>query len=395
MSHEIVLSKRDVRRLAVIQQGLNARAPFGRGKDGVRRMIDRIGYVQIDTISVVERAHHHVITSRVPGYRKRMLTDLQVKHRAILEYWAHAAAFIPIGDYRYTIPIQEQFRSGADGWPKADKKVRQFVYDRIRTEGPLKSRDFERLKDRRGDGWWDWKPAKLALQRLFFEGKLVISHREGFQRVYDLPERVLPAEINTSSPSRAEYADHLIDNYLQAHGLGNPKSIAYLRKGMSKMVAKRLTERLKSGELVKVKIDGINSDYYANSSIEDALSNRISKQIRILSPFDNLVIQRDRLSELFDFDYQIECYVPRPKRVHGYFVLPLLMGDRFVGRMDAKADRKNKQLNIISLILEPKVKENVFLEKFMPAITDFKEFNNCESVKVLCDVPFKRQLEHV
>jgi uncharacterized protein YcaQ len=395
MSHEILLSKKQARRLAVVSQGLHARAPFGRGRNAVIRMIDDIGYVQIDTISVVERAHHHVIATRVPGYQNKFLKDLQVKHRSILEYWAHAAAYIPMEDYRFTIPTQKWFRSGGDGWPKADKRVKQYVCDRIRNEGPLMSRDFEPLKDRRGDGWWDWKPAKLALQRLFFEGELVISHREGFQRVYDLPERVIPSDIDISAPSDHEYADYLIDRYLKAHGVGSAKSIAYLRKGMGKVVSDRLLSRTKSGELTKVKIGGVNSRYYGKADLEAALSTRISKEIKILSPFDNLVIQRNRLSELFDFDYQIECYVPKPKRIHGYFVLPLLMGDKLVGRMDAKADRKKKQLNINSLSLEPKVKEDAFLQKFLPAIGDFAKFNNCTEINVVCDLPYKDVIKQI
>jgi uncharacterized protein YcaQ len=323
-----------------------------------------------------------------------MILDLQVKNRSILEYWAHAAAFIPLRDYRFTIPIQEHFRSGGDGWPRADKRVKRYVLDRISREGPLMSRDFERIKDKKGDGWWDWKPEKLALQRLFFEGELVISHRKGFQRVYDLPGRVLPSDIDTSTPAKEEYADHLIDRYLQAHGLGTAKMISYLRKGMGRIVADRLDKRSVSGELVPVHIKNVKSKYFTKPDMLTASSKRIAKDIKILSPFDNLVIQRERLFELFDFDYQIECYVPREKRVHGYFVLPLLMGDRLVGRMDAKADRKNGQLNIISLYLEPKVNENLFVEKFIPALRDFADFNNCNRIKVLCDVLFKNKIEY-
>jgi uncharacterized protein len=383
MSESLTISPKQARRLAIIHQGLHATAPFGRGKNGVMKAIDQTGYVQIDTISVVERAHHHVIRSRVPNYDKSYLLDLQVNDRKLLEFWAHAAAYVPMSDYRYTLPIVDHFRSGKDPWPKGDKKVMKYVLDRIRDQGPLMSRDFEAIKDRKGDGWWEWKPAKRALQRLFFEGELLVSHRQGFQRVYDLTERVIPSEIITKNPSTEEYADFLIDRHLRAHAFGSPSMIAYLRRGMVAAVSKRLKKRYANGELMRIEIKALEkSDLYAKPDLLNHSGTRISKQLKILSPFDNSVIQRDRLSVIFGYDYLIECYVPKAKRSYGYFVLPLLLGDRFVGRLDAKADRKTKTFAVISLHIEKGVDEDEFLMKLMPALREFSLFNGCESIHV-------------
>lgn len=387
MSESLTISQKQARRLAIIHQGLHTTTPFGRGKSGVLKAIEQTGYVQIDTISVVERAHHHVLRSRVPNYKKEYLHDLQIKDRKVLEFWSHAAAFIPMSDYRFTLPIVDHFKAGKDNRPTGDKKLMRHVLDRIRNEGPLMSRSFEPASNPKGDGWWEAKPAKLALLRLFFEGEILVSHRQGFQRLFDLTERVIPSDISTTSPSKEEYADFLIDRHLKAHAFGSASMIAYLRKGMKPTVNKRLKERHAEAGLIRIEIKGMeNTDLYASPDLLKSSNSRITKQLKILSPFDNSVIQRDRLSAVFGYDYLIECYVPKPKRIYGYFVLPLLLGDTFVGRLDAKADRKKKVLNIISLHLEAGVDEEAFLVKFAPAIKEFCTFNGCVRIEVLSSV---------
>ncbi len=384
MSESLTITPKQARRLAIIHQGLHTSSPFGRGKNGALKAIEQTGYIQIDTISVVERAHHHVLRSRVPNYKKEHLHELQVKDRKVLEFWSHAAAYIPMSDYRFTLPIVDHFRSGNDGRPTGDKKLMRHVLDRIRAEGALMSRDFESANNPKGDGWWEAKPAKLALLRLFFEGEILVSHRQGFQRVYDLTERVVPSDISTIIPSTEEYADHLIDRHLRAHAFGSASTIAYLRKGMKPSVNKRLKERHAAGGLTRITIKSLEtSELYAHPDLLKNSGTRIAKQLKILSPFDNSVIQRGRLSAIFGYDYLIECYVPKPKRIYGYFVLPLLLGDKFVGRLDAKADRKKKVLNVISLHLEHSVDEDEVLSKLVPALRKFRLFNGCEEIQVL------------
>lgn len=373
------ISKKTARRLIVHAAGLDRQVPFGKGVTGVFRTIDHLGYVQIDTISVIKRAHHHVLATRVPGYSSEWLYQLQQDKR-VLEYWAHAAAFLPMEDYRFTLPIKKYFRENRDPWPKSEKKLMQDVLDRIKHEGPLMAKDFETDRIRQGQGWWDWKPAKLALERLFLQGSLVTVGRSGFQKIYDLPENVIPDHINTKEPTTDEYARYLIDRYLQSLGLATLGEITYQRKNIKSSVKKVLDLQVQEGSIKRVEVSGIpKMEYFAESSLLER-QVRITPKIHILSPFDNLTIQRNRISALFDFDYQIECYVPQPKRKYGYFCLPLLYGDQFIGRLDAKADRKDKILIIKNLHFEEKKYSKINPVKYSQALKEFADFNECHQV---------------
>lgn len=384
VSKEIhTITKKEARRLALHCQGLDLKWPFGRGREGVRKAIEQLGYTQLDTISVVERAHHHVLWSRVPDYRKEHLKDLQIKKREIFEYWAHAAAYLPIRDYRYAMPVMRYFREHRDRWPKSKPQIKKEVLQRVREEGPLMSRDFKHPNEKKGDGWWDWKPAKLALQRLFFEGKILVRERTGFQRVYDVPERILPGDTDTSEPSKEEYADFLIRGTIRSHGVATSQTMAYQRRGMHSPVLERLKEHIEAGEIVPVRIRGLGkTQFYSCPELLDHNDVRIMRYMRILSPFDNAVIQRRRVEQLFDYDYQIECYVPKDKRQYGYFCLPLLLGDRFVGRIDAKADRKKSILHLKHVAMERDMDFERFSQKLAEALPAFIEFNDCAHLEI-------------
>ena len=188
-----------LRRLALAAQGLLQAQPYGRGLAGARKAINHIGYVQIDTISVVERAHHHIFHSRVPKFKPAM-TNQMLLDGDIFEYWAHAAAFLPIADFRFSLPYKHAIKSGQTHWYKTrDKKLMGELLARIRSDGPIRSRDVETNITKRA-GWWDWKPAKKALEQMYMEGDLMVSDREGFQKTYDLTERVLPSHVNSQMP---------------------------------------------------------------------------------------------------------------------------------------------------------------------------------------------------
>lgn len=376
------ISRKQARRLALSHSGLHTNAPFGRGRKGVVKAIQKIGYVQVDTISVVNRAHHHVLWSRVPGYQPTLLNDVQINDRQIFEFWSHAAAYLPTEDFRFTLPMVQSFQEHRDPWPKSEQKVKDKVLDRIRAEGPLMARDFQMEGQKKGDGWWDWKPSKVALQRLFLEGELLIRNRIGFQKVFDLTERIIPNAFDQAVPSKEEYARYLIERTINSHGLAATIEMAYLRKGgMHAVVKSEVQKMTEAGELQPLKIKGIEETYYTFTDNLENAPSRISRKIRILNPFDNTVIQRNRLSSLFDFDYQIECYVPAPKRIHGYYVLPILYGDDFIGRMDAKADRKKRVFYVQKLSLETSTKINdVLLSELASALVDFMRFNNCDEI---------------
>lgn len=378
VSHLISLS--DARKLFLHSQGLYGH-DFGKKKTGVLNLIEHLGYVQIDTISVVERAHHHTIFTRIRDYQKKHLDEL-MDDRLIFEYWSHAAAYLPMRDYRFSLPRKKLFSDGKQHWFK-DKKPTQYVYDRIKTEGPLQSKDFEEKKET--TGWYEWKTTKQALEQLFMEGKLMVAGRKNFQKVYDLTERVLPTGTDTKMPTEKEMAEHLILSAIRANGIVAQHEIAYLRKGHKDKVQKALKHLIKEGEVIEINIDKIKETYYTTSEKLDILDDiKATKKVHILSPFDNAVIQRKRLQTLFDYDYTIECYVPAPKRVHGYFCLPILYGDRFVGRMDCKADRSIGELIIQKLWLEEGFKPtDTFLKALAKSTDEFAAFNNCESVKLV------------
>jgi uncharacterized protein YcaQ len=369
-----------LRRIALNQQGLLKAEFFGRGKGATLRAIEQLGYVQIDTISVVERAHHHVLWSRVPNYRTKFLDQL-VKQRLVFEYWFHAAAWLPMTDYRFALPRMASMNGERNWFEASDRKLTDSILRRIETEGPLRARDFADTREV-NNGWWDWKPAKQALEQLFMRGELMVSGREGFQKVYDLSERVLPDWVDRSMPGLDDYASHLIDTTLRAHGFASLVSMTYLRKGrqLRDAVKQQLLQRLETNLLTTVDL-GDNNPLYIDPELLESRAPRSSAQVRILSPFDNAVIQRQRGREIFAFDYQIECYVPAPLRQFGYFCLPIMYRDCLVGRIDCKAHRNDNLLEIRSLYIEHKVGAD-FIELLCQALRSFADFNNCTRLQV-------------
>lgn len=373
-----------LRRIALAAQGLQQAQPFGRGMTGARNAINHLGYVQIDTISVVERAHNHVLSSRVPGFDPQMINNM-LEARDIFEYWSHAAAFIPISDYRFSLPYKQALKSGQVHWHKnRDTKLMKELLQRIRSDGPLRSRDLEASSEKRG-GWWDWKPAKKALEQLYMEGDLMVTDRVGFQKSYDLSERVLPPATDTRMPDSEEFATHLLDQQLSCHGLVSIKGLTYLRRNteLRNSMKALVNERLAQQMLEQIQLPGGEVFLIEADSLERTLP-RQSQRMQILSPFDNSVIQRDRLRALFQFEYQIECYVPAAKRRYGYFCLPLLYRSEFIGRMDCKAHRNNAELEIKSLHLEADhFDDDAVVQAFIVAVRQFCRFQRCHTVSLV------------
>lgn len=377
------LSTAKLRCIALAQQGLlnqkTQTAETAVGASGVAATIARLGYVQIDTISVVERAHHHVLWTRVKNYKPEYL-DAAVKEKKVFEYWFHAAAYLPINDYRFALPRMNAIKSGEKHWfDNIDKKLLRSVYRRIQAEGPLRARDFADTKST-NTGWWDWKPAKQAIEQLFMQGDLMIVGREGFQKRYDLTERVLPESINTTTPDVAEEARFLVDTILRAHGFASLKSFTYLRKGKALRIAVKecLEAYIDLGQVVIIQSPA-GDEFYCDAKLFEQ-KKRPGSRVRLLSPFDNLVIQRERCRQIFEFDYQIECYVPAAKRLYGYFCLPLLYKDKLVGRLDCKAERKTKVLQV--KYLQHVAAGDGFLPSLADALKRFMKFNGCTAIEV-------------
>ncbi|MBL4821788.1 MAG: YcaQ family DNA glycosylase [Gammaproteobacteria bacterium] len=372
-----------LRRLSLDAQGLLQAQPYGRGLAGARKAINHLGYVQIDTISVVERAHHHVFHSRVPKF-KPATTNQLLLDGDIFEYWTHAAAFLPIIDFRFSLPYKHAIKNGQTHWYKTrDKKLMDELLARIRSDGPIRSRDVETNTTKRAS-WWDWKPAKKALEQMYMEGDLMVSNREGFQKTYDLTERVLSSHVNSQMPSMEEFAAHIVNQQLHCHGFASLKGLTYQRRSpeLRKALKALVNERLAQRTLEQLQVSSGEVFILETGALERPLP-RLNNRMLILSPFDNSVIQRERLKALFQYDYRLECYIPEAKRQYGYFCLPLLYRDEFIGRIDCKAHRKISQLEIKSLHLEQhNFDEELVITAFVDAITQFCHFQNCDSVSL-------------
>lgn len=387
MAREFTLPQ--LRFLTLESQGLTKPYPFGKGKEAVLKALEHLGYLQIDTLSIVERAHHHTLWTRIPDYKTEYLDELVEEHK-VFEYWFHAASYLPMKDFRFALPQMLDVKQSKTHYYNADPKVMKYVLDTIRAEGPKKVRDFENETKKAGS-WWSWKPTKVALERLFLQGDLMISSRNGMQKMYDLTENVLPKSINTTLPTDLEFAEYLVKTYLNAYGFTTVKQITHLKTGalIRKNIDTVLKTMLQEGTIQQVNIENMPSVFVPNNLHEKPLAKATSS-IRLLSPFDNSIIHRDRVKQFFDFDYKIECYTPKEKRQFGYFCLPILFGDTFIGRVDCKAHRKEKQFELIHLHIENQnIDIELWGEPFVKAIRQFANFNGCQSLKVTKVSPTK------
>ncbi len=382
---KIKWSKDRAREFALTRQ-LLAGARLPGTKAGTLRAIEHLGYVQIDTINVVERSHHITLKTRVEDYNSRHLHDLQAKDRKIFEYWAHAASVVPMKDYRFYIPaMKRKPREGSwfDQWAKKNPEAIKMVRKRIHKEGPLAPSDFEDDRKRKRGTWWDWKPAKAALEVLFWRGELMVRERRNFQRVYDLTGRVLPGTVDTKVPTGQEEKEFFVRRALNALGVATLRDIER-HIGISGKLSEEVRQLQVAGEIIEMEIEGLQKTYYAlTKEIERSTRSRTQNDDRVLflSPFDNLIILRDRTLALFDFDYSLECYTPQAKRKYGYFCLPILWRKRLVGRIDPKADRERKVLLVQNLHIEKNIEDKkTFSKALVEALNDFARFNACERV---------------
>jgi len=388
------ISSAHARRLALRAQGLDASHRPGRGVDGAAATVERLGYVQIDTIAVIERAHEHILWTRQPAYRPAFLQQL-MQERRVFEYWTHAASYVPMADFRFYGRHRRWHAAGGHrlDWLREHGKIVEHVRQRIREEGPLLAADFKDIEGRRGP-WWDWKPAKMALEAMYDAGELMIAERRGFQRVYDLAERVLPAGLDTTEPDTGECALWAVHRTLDNLGVADEGQMRIWFRDRALLHA-TLQGLLETGEIEPVEVRSAAGDplYARAADLQATARSRAGRRVHLLSPFDNLVIRRRWLQRFFDFDYTIECYVPGPKRRYGYFCLPVLFGDRFVGRLDPKAERKDGVFVVRCLELEPDMQD---VEALVPPLAEsiwrFARFNSCRHVRVEAVRPAKYKM---
>jgi uncharacterized protein YcaQ len=358
----IKLSLETARTLAVVKQGLHRRPPVADRRsllEGVRR----IGLLQLDTISVVARSHYLVMLSRVGLYDPADLDALLHPDRRLFEGWAHAACLIPVESYEYFAPlIQARREQPPQHWIERrlgddPQGVLDAVLAEVRERGPLASRDFEDPRDQRGT-WWDWKPAKTALEVLFHGGYLMVDRREGFQRYYDLAERVLPASADPPLHTLDDYHRWATLRAVSCMGVATAPQVSDYYRQKKPATRTRVGRLAAAGALVPVEVEGWKETAYMDPAdlplVQEIESGAHQPELTtFLSPFDNLTWDRQRLSDLFGFDYRIEMYTPVAQRQYGYYVLPILHRGRLVGRLDPKADRKAGTLIVRAIYLEP------------------------------------------
>lgn len=349
------ISLAQARRIALAAQGFGAGRPEAVDRGHLRRAVQRLGLHQIDSVNVLVRAHYLPAFSRLGSYDRGLIDRAAwgaKGERRLFEYWAHEASLLPLSFYPLLRWRMEEADGGLTGWgamrryATEHRPVAMAILARIRGEGPLAASDFEEGKSR--SGWWEWGETKRALEWLFWAGHVTTATRRGsFERVYDLPDRVLPAAIRAlPTPSKADAQRALVAHAATSLGIASEAELRdYFRldpAGCNRAVA----DLVEAGELIPARVDGWTRPVYLH---RDARRPRRIRAQALLAPFDPLIWERGRTERLFGFRYRIEIYTPAAKRVHGYYVLPFLLDDRLVARVDLKADREGRRLIVQAL----------------------------------------------
>jgi uncharacterized protein len=341
------MTKAEARRIWQRAQRLDVPAPFGEGPQATAAAVEHLGYVQIDTIHVIERCHHHILWTRIPNYQRADLRQAQSIDKTVFEYWTHALSYVPAKDLRFFLPAMKQHRREGHKWfgsvsPADLRKVMRL----IRRDGALTIRDIDDdvLVDKEHP-WASRKPSKRALQLAFHAGQLTISERNGMLKTYELMARHFGWDTPSSEPPKPATAReihiYLLERALRAQGIVSLDSICHL-DAPSKAAIRRLIEsRVRAKSLVPVALEGAaKQEHWAEPGTLEAASDGGSDLVHILSPFDPLIIQRKRTELFFGYGHRFEAYVPKEKRLFGYFALPVLVGDDIVAAIDLKTDRK-------------------------------------------------------
>jgi uncharacterized protein len=341
------LTKAAARRIWLRAQRLDARAPFGEGPPATAAAVEQLGYVQIDTINVIERCHHHILWTRIPGYRRADLRQAQSIDKSVFEYWTHALSYVPAKDLRFFIPAMRRHRREGHKWLSSVSLADlRKVLRLIRREGALTIRDIDDdvLVDKE-HLWASRKPSKRALQLAFYEGRLTISERTGMLKTYELMQRHFGWDEPPKPASARETTAYLLDRALRAQGVVSLDSICHLDAPSKPQVRRLIEARVRRNELVPVALEGAGKqEHWAEPATLESPGGAASELVHILSPFDPLIIQRKRTHLFFDYEHRFEAYVPKEKRRFGYFALPVLAGDGFVAAIDLKTDRKGRKL---------------------------------------------------
>ncbi|MGB3335663.1 MAG: winged helix DNA-binding domain-containing protein [Devosia sp.] len=343
----LTLSPVSARHLWIAAQRLDSDTPFGDGPAATLAAIAHLGYVQIDTINVIERCHHHILQSRIPAYRRSDLAQVQSTDKSVFEYWTHALSYVPTSDLPFFVPAMKQYRETPSRWfgsvtPGEVKKMLK----RLRAEGPLSIRDIgdDELVDK-NHPWASRKPSKRVLEMMFYQGLVTVGARQGMVKTYDLLTRHFGP---MPKPATArQITAYKLDRALRSQGVVSLDSICHLDAPSKQGVRELIDSRMRRKLLVPVRLEGAEKvPHWAEPETLESVASEPPTLVHILSPFDPLIIQRKRLKLFFGYDHLFEAYVPAARRKLGYFALPILMGDRIIAAFDLKTDRSNRKLLI-------------------------------------------------
>lgn len=345
-NHPFPIDQLAARRIWLRAQRLDQRAPFGEGSDAVARAVQHLGYVQIDTINVIERCHHHILFSRIPDYKRADLRHAQSVDKSIFEYWTHALAYVPSADLPFFIADMKYYRTNGHGWCATVTPADKRKVMRLAKAGPLSIRDIEDdvLRDKDHE-WASRKPSKRALQLAFFEGHLTVSERTGMLKTYDLLLRHFGWDRLPKAATASEIFAYLLDRALRSQGIVSLESICHLDAPSKAGVRQLIEARIRRKALVPIALEGAGKqEHWATPETIEAAQSEPHGLVHLLSPFDPLIIQRKRTHLVFGHDHRFEAYVPKEKRKLGYFALPVLLDDKIVAAIDLKTDRQNRKL---------------------------------------------------
>lgn len=403
MNSVLTVTRDDVKRLAVYKQGLHLR-PESNSKEDLKQIIERIGLLQLDSISVVERSHYLVMLARAGLYNRQDLDEL-LTEGFLFEQWSHVACQIPMKDYPYYYPNLLNKRKN-EHYPVLRERIGENpeelmaqVIGAIRENGPMASKDFDSPRLNEG-GWWNWKPAKNALEYLFMRGELMVKTRKNFHRYYDLPERVLEGQDFVLNKSLDDYYVWTVESGLRHVGIGTVDHIAdYYRQG-KRGTLEILQNMIEGGDVLPVTVDGWKDTAFIHKDnlplLEQVQAGQHAPQLTaFLSPFDSLVWHRDRNEHIWDFYYRIEVYTPKPKRIYGYYVMPILHNGEVIGRMDPKVERKGKHFIMNALHFEDGLTiTDELKDGLVSAICEFMAFHNCQTFELgnCADTKLKKAL---
>jgi uncharacterized protein YcaQ len=345
--NSFVLSKSDARRIWLEAQRLDTYAPFGDGPAATRAAVTHLGYVQIDTINVIERCHHHILYTRIPGYQREHLRQAQSVDKSVFEYWTHALSYLPTEDMRFYVSAMKRHWQRRSVWFTAvtDADLRK-VLTRIRKHGALTIRDIDDdVLVEKDHAWASRKPSKRALQLAFYRGLLTVSDRAGMLKTYELTTRHFGWQRLPRAASEREILDYLLERALRTQGVVSLDSVCYLHPKRKPAMRQLIETRVRRKELLPVELEGAGKlQHWTRPATLDARFDEAEELVHILSPFDPLMRERKRTHLIFDYEHIFEAYVPKEKRRFGYFALPVLAGDEIVALVDLKTDRERQKL---------------------------------------------------